>query len=74
MVITHQPQVASKADYNILVQKAINDGKTFSSASTLNQDQALREVARMLSGKVITEEALNAAKGLIPRSAQNNPN
>ncbi|MDX2050537.1 MAG: DNA repair protein RecN [Rickettsiaceae bacterium] len=65
IVITHQPQVASKAGHHILVTKKTYDNHTESSAVILNHEQKTKEIARMLSGKIITEEAISAAKKLV---------
>ncbi len=62
IVITHQPQVASKAFMQIVVEKHSGEGKAFSSGRILNHEERVQEVARMLSGKSITQEAINAAK------------
>lgn len=61
IIITHQPQVASKADYNILVTKEA--GK--STAEILDIAGKNKEIARMISGAKITDKALEAAKELI---------
>ncbi len=65
IVITHQPQVASKSDYNILVSKKILNDKTESYAKIISEEEKINEIARMLSGKFITDEAVKAAKQLI---------
>ncbi|MDX1924758.1 MAG: DNA repair protein RecN [Rickettsiaceae bacterium] len=62
LVITHQPQVASKATTHILVEKRAENNITISSAKILNEQERLQEIARMLSGQVITQESVNAAK------------
>jgi DNA repair protein RecN (Recombination protein N) len=65
IVVTHQPQVASKSDTNILVIKKIINDKTQSCAKIISEQEKINEIARMLSGKIITIEAINAAKQLI---------
>lgn len=61
IVITHQPQVASKADHNILVTK----NKGISNARILNEAERNAEIARMISGVKVTDKAMDAAKELI---------
>ena len=61
IIITHQPQVASKADYNILVSKVGN----VSSAKILDEEGKKAEIARMISGAIVTDKAMEAAKELI---------
>lgn len=65
MAITHQPQVASKSDCHILVNKVQSDSNTFSKARILNNEDKVKEIARMLSGKLITENSTKAAEDLI---------
>lgn len=63
--ITHQPQVAGKADYHILASKKQIDGATFSSTKILSQEESVEEIARMISGQKVTEMSRNAAKELM---------
>ena len=65
IAITHQPQVAAKADYNILVTKTTDGIKTASNAKILSNDEKKSEIARMLSGHKITDSAIAAAEDLI---------
>ncbi len=65
IVITHQPQVAGKADQHILVQKTQHDKTTSVDVMSLNLEARSSEVARMISGKKITDQSLAAAKELI---------
>lgn len=67
IVITHQPQVASNADFHILVTKKIIDKYTSSSATILDMEGRKREIARMISGQNITAIGLNAAEELIKK-------
>lgn len=65
IVITHQPQVAGKADQHILVTKQQYQEQTSVSVNKLDLDQRILEVARMISGQNITDKSLAAAKELI---------
>jgi DNA repair protein RecN (Recombination protein N) len=65
IVITHQPQVAGKADQHILVEKTQHDLHTVVEIRTLEEEARSYELARMISGKKITETGLKAAKELI---------
>jgi DNA repair protein RecN (Recombination protein N) len=65
IVITHQPQVAGKADQHILVEKTQHDLHTVVEIRTLDEEARSYELARMISGKEITETGLKAAKELI---------
>ncbi len=65
IVITHQPQVAGKADQHILVEKTQHDLHTVVEIRTLEEEARSYELARMISGKEITKTGLKAAKELI---------
>ncbi len=64
--ITHLPQVAAKGDAHFLVSKSISeDGKAKTAISQLSGDDRVMELARMLSGSVITPQAIANAESLI---------
>jgi DNA repair protein RecN (Recombination protein N) len=66
LCITHLPQVAAHADVHLLVQKTSARGRTSSSVMALAPGAArTRELARMMSGSVVTSEALAAAEALL---------
>ncbi|RTK92323.1 MAG: DNA repair protein RecN [Rickettsiales bacterium] len=65
IVITHQPQVAGKADLHILVEKSQREKYTIATVRILDYEARALELARMISGKVITETAIKAAKELL---------
>ncbi len=69
LAITHSPQVASCADHHFYVQKAEHAGMTTTSVTKLSQDESLEEVARMLSGDHVTDEARAAAQNLVAKRA-----
>ena len=65
--ITHLPQVAAKGTAHYLVSKEIDPAtsKAVSTIVRLSDDQRVMEVARMLSGSVLTEAAIANAKSLL---------
>ena len=64
--ITHLPQVAAKGDAHYLVTKTTDaSGRTVSNISRLDADARIQEVARMLSGAVVTDAAVENAKSLL---------
>lgn len=63
-VITHSPQIAAFADCHYLVEKREKDDKTVSDVRVLNQEESITEIARIISGSVITQAAIDAAKDL----------
>lgn len=65
--ITHLPQVAAKGNAHYMVSKEI-DASTSTAVSTivrLSEEQRVMEVARMLSGSVLTDAAIANAKSLL---------
>jgi DNA repair protein RecN (Recombination protein N) len=65
VVITHQPQVAGKADQHLLVSKTQLEAHTIVTVETLEHDSRHLELARMISGKVVTDNSIRAAKELL---------
>jgi DNA repair protein RecN (Recombination protein N) len=64
--ITHLPQVAAKGDAHYLVTKSAGpDGRTVSSIEALDAEGRVLELARMLSGSVVTDAAVANAKALL---------
>lgn len=65
LVVTHQPQIASKADTQFKVSKFFADNKAKTEIKKLDKTDREQEIARMLSGEEISVEALSAARKLI---------
>ena len=65
MVVTHSPQVTSKGHNHYLVQKNMNNNQTYTNIIELSENEKIEEIARMLSGSNITNEAREAAFKLL---------
>ena len=65
ITITHLPQIAVKAQNQFKVFKTETNETTTSSIEKLTEEQRVNEIAKMLSGKTITEAALNNARLLL---------
>lgn len=63
--ITHLPQIAAKGKAHLFVFKADIDGLTQTRIKTLTVDDRVLELAKMLSGKSLTDAAINNAKELL---------
>ncbi len=63
--ISHLPQVASLATHHLHVSKHEKNNRTTTSVAWLGEKQRLNEIARMLSGDNVTQEALENAKQLL---------
>jgi len=65
LCVTHLPQVAAFADHHHRVIKREVDGRTLAAMECLTGDERVREMARMLGGSQVTDQALLHAKELI---------
>lgn len=63
--ITHLPQIASKGDYHFFVYKETGDAATSTQIKLLNAQERITEIAKMLSGKNLTDAAIKNAKALL---------
>jgi len=69
LVITHSPQVAALAHHHLRVEKKTAKGKIATAATPLDDAARREEIARMLSGAVVTDEARAAADKLLVGAA-----
>ena len=70
LVVTHSPQVAARGKAHWRVSKAAgNDGRMATSIDSLDPHHRREELARMLSGAEVTDEARAAADRLIEGSS-----
>lgn len=65
LCITHLPQVAIHADHHYAIKKLSHDEETYSTLAVLSEDERIEEIAKMLSGDVVTAEAIDNAKRLL---------
>lgn len=65
MAITHLPQIASKGNAHFKVVKEVKQNRTETDIQTLNMEERVEELARMLSGDKLLPEAVNNAKALL---------
>ncbi len=65
LVVTHSPQVAALGAHHWRVAKRVVEDVTLSEVVPLGADQREDEIARMLSGDVVTAEARAAARALL---------
>ena len=69
LVITHSPQVAALGAQHWRVEKKVAKGITSTSVATLTSEARREEIARMLSGATISDEARAAAEKLLKGAA-----
>ena len=65
LIISHLPQIISKADSHYKITKKDIDDETVSYIKKLNENERVEEIARLLSGDSITSETLKNAKLLL---------
>ena len=63
LIITHLASIAAKGEYNYYIYKEVKDNKTNTKIKLLNENETIREIARIASGE-ITEVAISHAKEL----------
>ncbi len=71
LAVTHAPQVAAKADHHMLIAKAMvhEEERMATSVKKLEAKPRHEEIARMLAGAAVTDEARAAAKRLLQGAA-----
>jgi len=65
LCITHLPQIASKGHSHFLVEKRVKDRRTQTIISELDAEARVKEIARLLGGKVVSPEAMAHAKEMM---------
>jgi DNA repair protein RecN (Recombination protein N) len=65
LVVTHSPQVASRGAHHWRVFKSDGEHQVITSIEVLGADARKEEIARMLAGAEVTEEARAAAHSLL---------
>ncbi len=66
--ITHLAQIAALADNHLLIEKGVQNGRTKTHVTPLDRENRIKEIARIMSGKEITQNIYNSAKELLDRS------
>ena len=69
IVVTHLPQVAAHADHHVVLEKSDAGGSAMVSLRTLDGDDRLAELSRMLSGSPQSDSARRHAEELLAAAA-----
>ena len=69
LVVTHSPQVAAQGAHHWLVTKSEADSTVLTSVDVLTDAGRKEEIARMLAGARVTDEARAAAGSLLEGAA-----
>ena len=65
LCITHLPQIAALSDHHYRIEKAAVDGRVTTRVQPLAPGEKVREIARLLGGREVTDAALANAEDLI---------
>ena len=68
LCVTHLPQIAAFADQHFLIEKKEHSGRTKTSVRLLEDTHRTEEIARMLSGAIVTDTSLKHAEQMIKAS------
>jgi len=58
-------QIACLADNHLLVEKHESGGRAVTRVTQLSGEERVAELARMISGAIITEQAINTAREMM---------
>lgn len=70
--ITHLPQIACFADHHFIIRKMTEKGRTLTHVQRLPGDKREEEIARMLAGVRITDQAMAHARQMLKTAAVRN--
>jgi DNA repair protein RecN (Recombination protein N) len=70
LVITHLPQIASRADHHLAITKVSHGNKTETSARFLTDNERIQAVAALIAGSNITDQSLASASELLRQSGK----
>jgi DNA repair protein RecN (Recombination protein N) len=65
IAITHLPQIASLADSHYSIEKISKKDRVISSIKKLDEEEQVKEVAKLISGEKITDKSISTAQELI---------
>jgi len=68
--ITHLPQIAVMGDYHMFIEKSTTKNTTTTHVKTLNSQEKVREISRLLDGNIGSDISTDHAKKLISSIAK----
>ncbi len=69
--VTHSAQVAALGDGHLLIEKRMENGRTFTQVTPLNDEERIREIARIMSTDRVTDLMLQNAASML-KDGRNN--
>lgn len=70
IAVTHSAQVASNADQHILIYKTDVDGRTMTFCRTLDKEERIKELSRIIGGIDVTENAVKTAAEMLEKNTE----
>ncbi|MCX6566373.1 MAG: DNA repair protein RecN [Candidatus Aminicenantes bacterium] len=70
LCVTHLPQIASFAAHHYTITKRTEKDRTFTTIRKLNPDQRVEELARLMSGSLVTETSLANARDMLKHNRE----
>ncbi len=68
LCVTHLPQLAAMGDHHLLIQKSTSEEYTYTDVFSITGEARAKELARMISGDMITELSMRNAYELLERA------
>ena len=68
--ITHLPQIASFGSSHYRVEKYVDNERTFTRVTPLDNDSRVKEIASLMGGKTLTDEILKSARQLMQEAEE----
>lgn len=65
LCVTHSPQIAALAKQHLKISKKVVDERTETNVKTLDRDEHIAEVARIMGGESITDTLLSTAREMV---------
>ncbi len=69
LCVTHLPQMACYASHHLLIDKRIDGDRTFTTVKSLSAEERVDEIAKMISGEIVTEITRSHAREMLRRGA-----
>ncbi len=65
LCVTHLAQIAAYADNHLYIEKTSDNDNTYTYINSLDDDERVSEIARIMGGDVITQKTIDSAKELL---------
>src|SRR5439155_20938397 len=70
LCITHLPRIAARGATQFAIEKSVRGSRTVTRVDRLDKDGRVEEVARMIGGASVTEQARSSARELLDAGAK----